>query len=164
MIQEYSKLYGNIDSLGSFDYYYAHYSGDSVRSFIELCLLRSDYSSESEYSGIVDYLTKLFYSVKGTYLVFLYMKKYLKIDFIGKIKYNLNHIEFEISEIITNDLSMYISSLKGFLSTLLFYGDLAANINTINLKLEERVSNTISVGIKKYKEFTVTEKWVNSNK
>ena len=161
MIQEYSKLYGEVDSLGSFDYYYAHYNSDSVRSFIELCLPKENYSNDSEYSGIVDYLTKLFYSVKGTYLVFLYMKKYLKIDFIGEIKYTINHIQFEISEITTHDLSVYISRLKDFLASLLYYGDLEATINTINLRIEETISNSISVGIKRYKEFTVT-RWIDS--
>jgi hypothetical protein len=89
------------------------------------------------------------------------MKKYLKIDFIGEIKYTINHIQFEISEITTNDLSVYISRLKDFLASLLYYGDLEATINTINLRIEETISNSISVGIKRYKEFTVT-RWIDS--
>lgn len=161
MIQEYSKIYGNQDSLGSFDYYYTHYNSDAVKAFIELCLPwdPKKYSNEAEYSGVISYLVKLFYSVKGTYLVFPYMEKYLGIEFVGKIKYTINRIEFEISEVTAYDISVYISKMKGFLSALLYYGDLAAIIDIMNLKIEEIISNNISIGIKRYKEFTVTKEY-----
>lgn len=165
MIQGYSEEYGTQDSLGSFDYYYTHYSSDAVKKFIELCLLREDYEEDYEdgyYDGMINYLTKLFYSVKGTLKVFQYMEEYLGIEFKtntegAKFKYSINEVQFEIEEVTTTDISVYISRMKDFLSALLYYGDLGAIIDTVNLIISEEISNNGTLGINRYKEFTVTE-------
>lgn len=166
MVQGYSEL--QQDSLavsGSFDYYYSYYSNDYIRKFIELSLdLNKDYndsgSIDSEDSeireNIVNYLVKLFYSVKGTNKVFEYMKEFLGIEFIGDIRYTINEVIFEIAEVTTLDISVYIKTMKEFLSALLFYYDLDLIIDLMNLKLKEILSLSVSADIQKYKEFTVS--------
>lgn len=166
MVQGYSEL--QQDSLaisGSFDYYYSYYSNDYIRKFIELSLnLNKDYndsgSIDSEDSeireNIINYLVKLFYSVKGTNKVFEYMKEFLGIEFIGDIRYTINEVAFEIAEVTTLDISVYIKTMKEFLSALLFYYDLDLIIDLMNLKLKEILSLSVSADIQKYKEFTVS--------
>ena len=117
MINEYTEKYGNDDSLGSFDYYYSHYSIDPLKRFIELCLNKDDYIDngtedvENSYSDVVNYLVKKFYSVKGTALVFEYMERYLNFSFVSGYKYSISGVEFTISYVKTTDLSIYIKTL-----------------------------------------------------
>ena len=156
LIEEYTKQFGNESSLGSFDYYYSYYSIDPVKRFIELCLDPDDYEEES-YNDIVSYLVKRFYSVKGTSFVFDYMEKYLDFNFTKGYHYSVNEIIFEIDEVKTTDLAMYIKSLKEFLSALLYYGDLAATIRLAELSVEETISSYIDYDFVKFREFEAVE-------
>ena len=88
----------------------------------------------------VNYLTKLFYSVKGTQKIFEYMHKYLGINFIGDVSYSINEVVFEIEEVTVTDISVYIKTLKEFLSALLYYYDLNIIIDLMNLKVSEVLS------------------------
>ena len=67
MIQKYSETYKDT-SLSSFNHYYSYYSMDIVKRFIEICLedqLSIEELENSEYyNSVVNYLVKLFYSVK----------------------------------------------------------------------------------------------------
>lgn len=157
MIRSYSELYGNQDTLDSFDYYYTHYSSDSVKKFIETCLSKDDFEDLEYYEGVVSYLTKLFYSVKGTSEVFRLMSEHLGVKFLGEISYTINSIDFELAEVTTGDISVYIKTMTDFLSSLMYYGDLAVDIEVVNLKISEEISNYMSVGIQRYQEYTVNE-------
>lgn len=172
LIQGYSEVYGQTNTLGSFDDYYTHYSSDSVRRFIELCLPSpdpSDYLEDPEKlkelqdirTGTINYLVKLFYSVKGTRHVFKFMKDHLNIDMdLETVEYTINYLKFTINEVtVQYDLHVFITSMKEFLSALLYYGDLATIIELVNFKIKEIISNNISLGISRYKEFTVTREY-----
>ena len=64
---------------------------------------------------------------------------------------------FDIDEISTDNIQLYVDSMKGFLSSLLYYGDLVSEISKINLTLESNLTVSVTNDIQKYKEFTVTE-------
>lgn len=155
LIKGYSEYYSEYS--GSFDYYYYYYAFDGVKKFLNLCIKQSDVPEDNDYDSVIDYLAKLFYSVKGTLRVFDYMKIYLGIPFVGDIIYTVNDIKFEISEITTVDMSVYIKCMKEFLDALLYYNDLKSSINVINLIISGKISNSISTGLIKYKEFTAIE-------
>ena len=155
MIKGYSEYYK--ETSNSFDYYYYYYSSDKVKNFIEFCISQSSISSENEYSGVVDYLTKLFYSVKGTLKVFDYMKKYLQITFKGDIIYTINEIIIDVDEITTIDMSLFIKSMKEFIGVLLYYGELKSSIDTIILLIQGKISSTTATEIIKYKEYIAEE-------
>lgn len=165
MIQKYSETQNNT-SINSFDHYYLYYSMDIVKRFIEICL-ENQLSTDDEledpeyYNGIVNYLVKLFYSVKGTKLVFAYLRDYLGLKFEGEIIYTVHKIDFTISEITTSNISLYVSSLKDFLSTLLYFGDLSVIIRAINLKVDENLVLNIHTDLScRYKEFSVTSEFI----
>lgn len=161
MISEYGKNYST-RSIDSFDDYYSSISINSVKKYIELCLEGQESSqlfknNINTKEDIVNYLVKLFYSVKGTLKIFDYMKKYLGVKFSGNITYTINEVIFNIDEISTDNIQLYVDSMKGFLSSLLYYGDLVSEISKINLTLESNLTVSVTNDIQKYKEFTVTE-------
>jgi hypothetical protein len=91
--------------------------------------------------------------VKGTLKVFDYMKEYLGIPFVGDIVYTVNEIRFEISEITTLDMSIYIKYMKEFLSRLLYYNDLKSSIDVMNLIISGSISNSLATGMLGYKQY-----------
>ena len=100
---------------------------------------------------------KKFYSVKGTSLVFDYMKKYLGIKFKGNITYTVSEVIFDIEDVTVKNLQYYIESLKSFLSSLLYYGDLIAEINKMNLILDNTIDISVGCDIQQYKEYHLSE-------
>lgn len=156
MITTYGKEYG-FSTIDSFDNYCEYYSINLVKKFIELCLESEEFTEESDKENIINYLVKLFYSVKGTSMIFDYMEKYLGIVFNGPVKYSVSEVIFDIKEITVKDAQLYVDCLKGFLSALLYYGDLIAKISTINFELSEVINVSITGNIKKYKKFDITE-------
>ena len=84
------------------------------------------------------------------------MHKYLGINFIGDVSYSINEVMFEIEEVTVTDISVYIKTLKEFLSALLYYYDLNVIIDLMNLKISEVLSVYYSASAQKYKEFTVS--------
>ena len=161
MINKYTELYGDEDSLGSFDYYYSHYSIDPIKRFIELCLSKEDYPGESNeldnsYSEVVNYLVKKFYSVKGTSFVFDYMEKYLNFKFTGGYRYSVTGAEFTILSVKTTDLAVFIKTMEEFLSALLYFGNLSATIETATLTVEDSVNSYINVEVDRFKKFEAT--------
>lgn len=153
LIRGYSDHY--TVSQGSFDYYYYYYTSDAVKRFISLCILPESLPEGQDYESVLGYLSKMFYSVKGTLKVFDYMRTYLGIPFTGDIIYTVEEIRFEISEVTTVDMSLYISCMKDFLDALLYYSDLESAINTLNLIITGKISNSISTGMISYKEYKV---------
>lgn len=154
-IKAYSEQF--TESSGSFDHYYNQYTQDSIKKFIYLSLEVSNVTESNNYNEVAIYLSRLFYSVKGSLRIFDYMKDYLKIPFVGEILYTINEIRFEVSEITTVDMENYISSMKDFISSLLYYNDLSITIDTIKLIVSGNIENIISSGIISYKEFKATK-------
>ena len=63
MIEEYGENF-YIDTTDSFENYYYYLKLDPVKRFLNLCISRSDLYSGQDYEVVINYLSRLFYSVK----------------------------------------------------------------------------------------------------
>ena len=152
MIDGYAEYYQ--ETGGSFDNYYYYLKNDDVRRFISLCIEENTLDSSQEYSEVLNYISRLFYSVKGTPLVFDYIDKYLGIKF-KNIIYTAETISFEVEEIETYNINTFVNSLRNFLSALLYYGELSSTLEMINLIIKGEIHTNVSSGIIRYKEFII---------
>ena len=162
MIQEYSTKYYESNS-DSFDNYYYDLKNDPVKKFLNLCIPENSIAGDQDYEEVINYLAKLFYSVKGTIKVFDYMKSFLNLKFDGDIVYTTNNIEFSISEISLNDENQFYESLRDFLDALLYYRNLETNIDTINLILTGDIENYVGSNLTCYSKFTAEPYNENNN-
>ena len=152
MIEGYQQYYEETE--GSFDNYYYFLKNDDVKRFIGLCITEDDISETQEHSDVLNYISRLFYSVKGTPLVFNYIEKYLGIK-LNNIIYTAETISFEIEEIKTNNINVFINSLRNFLSALLYFGEISSTIKMINLIIKGDIHTNVSTGIIRYKEYII---------
>lgn len=165
MIEGYQKEYKE-----SIDPYYYYYSSpsldyDPVKKFLGICLsdTKDDNIQESErlnkIKNIVNYLTKLFYSVKGC--------RDKIIEFLG----NYSGIEILNVEYSTEDYSMsiYIESIPNpkrnseeffkdlfekFLRSLLMIGNFSLKINKLDLEITGDVNYLVNSDVQIYNEVT----------
>ena len=154
MIDGYAEYYE--ETSGSFDNYYYYLKNDDVKRFITLCISKETLDSSQEYSEVINYISRLFYSVKGTPLVFNYIEKYLGIK-LKNIVYTAETISFEVEEIETFNINSFVNSLRNFLSALLYYGELTSTIEMINLIIKGEIHTNVSSGIIRYKEFIIDD-------
>lgn len=92
------------------------------------------------------YLTTLFYSVKGTYVVFEYLKKFDVLK-LGKITYTTKIIKLEIEEIPGNLEKDYFCDLfEEFLAALLYFEKLYIIIDSVKLDINAVADTTIGIG------------------
>jgi hypothetical protein len=154
MIDGYAEYYE--ETSGSFDNYYYYLKNDDVKRFIGLCINEESLDESQEYSEVLNYISRLFYSVKGTPLVFDYIEKYLGMK-LNNIEYTAETISFEIEGIETYNINTFVNSLRNFLSALLYYGELTSTIEMINLIIKGEIHTNVSSGIIRYKEFIIDE-------
>lgn len=152
MIDGYAEYYQ--ETGGSFDNYYYYLKNDDVRRFISLCIEEETLDKSQEYSEVLNYISRLFYSVKGTPLVFDYIEKYLNIK-LRNITYTAETISFEVEAIETYNINTFINSLRNFLSALLYYGELTSTLEMINLIIKGEIHTNVTSGIIRYKEFII---------
>lgn len=153
MIEKYNKDY-KTETIGSFDLYYDHQNLSSIKKFVRICLENNNlsFSENNDQDSIVNYLSVLFYSVKGTRKVFDFMREYLGISIDEKIVYTISSLVLNINEVSTTSIFNYVEALKGFLSSLLYYGDLVSEIKKMSLIIDDSINFYISYDIQKYKE------------
>ncbi len=148
LLQGYISEYGSPGSSTSFDYYYYYYTVDPVKNFIRMCLTQS--VSEPMDSGILWYLIRLFYSVKGTPKVLELMESALGLELIPgpsgrKFEYTDKGISFEIRSIDTFNLDSFMDAMNGFLGALLYYNDLKAVIDEARLVIYDSLKSNVSL-------------------
>lgn len=162
MIQEYSNHYYE-NNYDSFDDYYYSLKNDPVKKFLNICISEDDISSDQDYEDVINYLSRLFYSVKGTIKVFDYMKSFLGLKFEGEIIYTTKYIEFTLSEVSLSDENLFYESLKDFLDSLLYYQELKTNIGNINLILTGDIDNYVGSNITCYNELIAEPFYEDNN-
>jgi hypothetical protein len=149
------------DFTNSFDDFYGFYlKTDPVKRFVEMTAkIRESVESEEEYDeeeyeNIINYISALFYSVKGTPKVFDFIRSYLNLDF--DYVYDGLKLSFHIQRVDTTDEKRYTDCLKSFLQTLLYFNEekLDIQISYINLKVEEEIDSDLSFGLLLYREYT----------
>lgn len=162
MIQEYSTNYYEGGS-NSFDDYYYSLRNDPVKKFLNLCISEDNIGKDQNYEDVINYLSRMFYSVKGTIKVFDYMKSFLGLKFEGDIIYTTKYIEFTLTEISLSDENLFYESLKGFLDALLYYQELRTNIGIINLILTGDIDNYVGSNLTCYNKFTAEPFYEDNN-
>lgn len=141
-IQEYANYWEDTES--SFDDYYYYLKIDPVKRFLNLCISEDSIVSGENYETVINYLSRLFYSVKGTVKVFEYMRRYLGLSIQGEIIYTTKYIEITLAEISLSDEERFITCLSEFLSALLYYGELRLHVGTINMSLSSDIRSLVS--------------------
>lgn len=154
LLIEYSSNY-YVDSSNSFDDYLYSLKNDPVKKFLSLCIPKDSINeNEQVYEDIINYLYRLFYSVKGTIKVFDYMKKYLNLEFDGDIIYTTRYVELKLKSISVSDENLFYESMKEFLDSLLYFHELNTSTDSIDLILSGTIDSYIGSGIITYKEYT----------
>ena len=156
-IQIYSRYISNYreeprDSLAD---YRESLKRDPVKYFVGYCF--SEEELGDKYDDIVNYVSRLFYSVKGTKKVFDYMKKYLNetLDIQGEPIYTGQYIEIMFGDIVLTDEEHFYTSLYNFLSALLVFENLITNVGTIGLTIKDEITNYIASSVVCYKKYEV---------
>lgn len=133
---------------------------DPVKKFIYMRVSpgNSIFTEGSQnYADVINYLTALFYSVKGTQKVLEYMKKYL--GFTDKeVIYDAKSISIFPTSFDLGDETLYYESLFGFLEELLYFEDFKTDLGPINLLIDHKVVTKVNVckDVHCYKRIEVT--------
>jgi hypothetical protein len=148
LLSGYVSTYGDPEASKSFDYYYYYYTVDPVKNFIRMCLYPS--GTDSEDTGVLWYLIRLFYSVKGTPKVLDLMESELGLEFVPdpsgrKYTYDNNKITYELKNVSTFNLDSFMEAQEKFLGALLYYHDLTAVIDNARLYVSDTLESDISV-------------------
>lgn len=156
LIREYGEHYyiDNVDSFNDYDYYLKK---DPVQKFLSMCINSESIPEDQSLEEIIRYVSKLFYSVKGTMKVFEYIKRYLGLNISGNIFYNTNRVEITIDSINLTDENSFIESFKEFLSALILVQDIDINIPEVNLSLEGTIRSQFGAQAVVYKDFYASE-------
>lgn len=147
------------NTLDSFNSYYYYLKTDPVNRFLHFCIPEitwSDKHPNEDYESCISYISRLFYSVKGTYQVIEYMKRYLELEFEDPIVYTVNTLRFTIKEITLTEIDekIYYEALLDFLGALLYFRKAEIKIELIKLHLGNSLHNFTGACIVTYKEYT----------
>ena len=149
-----------LDPTASFNDYYYYLNTDPVNRFLHICIPEStwnenDQHSTEDYESCISYLSRLFYSVKGTYQVLEYMKSYLGLEFTECV-YTVKTLKLTIKEVTLTEIDekIYYDALVDFLSALLYFGEVEIRIELIKLHLGNSLHNYTGACIVTYKEYT----------
>lgn len=146
MITEYEENY--VPPVTSFDDYQLYTKIDPVLRFVSFCI--SEDQVEEDYESVLEYVTRMFYSVRGTRKVFEYMVRYLGIVFKGEPVYTVRTLSFSIEDRPEYDASLFNYHLVEFLNYLLYFESLNYNPSS-DLIISEDIKFYCGVGVKTYK-------------
>lgn len=164
LIEKYadSKMYVDNTS-SSFNNYYYYLKADPINRFLHFCIPESDWIENEdqhpgqEYESVISYLSRLFYSVKGTYQVLEYMNKYLNLGMT--YTYTVKTLDLTISEVTLSDIDekIYYNALMDFLKALLYFDSAVITIDLVKLQLSNTLRNYTGAHIVTYKEYTTVK-------
>lgn len=155
LIQEYVDEGLLEDRTTAFDNYLYYLKVDPVKRFLHFCINSwEDGDREENYESVIKYLSKLFYSVKGTVKVLEYMQRYLNLK-ITNIIYSVEVLSFTIEEVTLVDIDekIFYDALIDFLEALLYFKNVNIRIELINLHLSNELNNFVGSGAITYEEY-----------
>jgi hypothetical protein len=160
LIQVYSDDYLE-DRTTAFDNYRYYLKIDPVKRFLHFCINSWEDNSNGEnenYESVIKYLSKLFYSVKGTIKVLEYMKRYLNLK-ITRETYSIQVLSFTLEEVTLTDIDekIFYDALLDFLEALLYFKTADIKIELIKLYISNEPNNCIGTGIITYEEYKPTQ-------
>lgn len=155
LIQGYADSDYSKETSASFDDYFYYLKVDPVKRFLYFCIdsWSNNEGREENYESVIKYISKLFYSVKGTVKVLEYMQRYLNLE-ITNIIYSVEVLSFTIKEVnlVDIDEKIFYDSLIAFLEALLYFKSVDIRVELINLHLSNELNNYVGAGIITYKE------------
>ena len=155
ILEKYESEYE--DSASSFDSYQSYMKIDPVLRFVNFCIKKRDDQTEEEYQAILDYVTRLFYSVRGTRHVIDYMSRYLGIEFVGDPVYTIKNISFSIANDTSwYDISLFNAYLIEFLDYLLYYENLNYKVD-FGINITETKEFYFGAGVLTYQLYQLEE-------
>lgn len=129
----------------------------SEGNFVDVDKGSSDYSillrlAKTAVSPDINYLSMLFYSVKGTFQVFKYLDQFKIID--ATYRYTTRSITIELSDIGNAvEKDRFCQALEDFLSALLYFEELRITIGFSTVVVKSEANTRISVGSRFIKRF-----------
>lgn len=154
MIEKYSEEYSDKSIKDSFDYYNTTLKLDPVYKFINLLVSKETVGDNQEVDEVINYLSNVFYCVKGTRLVLNYLQPLLGLD-VKDINYTTSKLEITLNVLETSNLGQFTQYFKNFLSTLLYFQDFELILESAELKVSAEIDNYLSSCAKYYKEVTI---------
>ena len=148
MIEVYGVLAEEEQSLNKdpYYYYYKQLNYDPVKKFVGLCL-SSKISDEVVLENTVNYITHLFYCVKGSLKVFDYIENHLKINLEKTYDANVGNLSIALRDIpLTTDEESFRNAFGDFLKSLLYINNLNISIDSYQLiitKEQSLIVNTL---------------------
>lgn len=142
MIENFYQSNENGINSDPYYYYYTSINYDPVKKFIGICLSNNLLNNSSDWDNIFNYLTKLFYSIKGCpEEIFKYLSDHVKLD-IKSYSYDVTSGELVvlIGKIPLSDKNsekFFRDSFRSFLESLLMVNSFSLNINETELEIIE---------------------------
>lgn len=146
MVAEYEANY--VPPVTSFDDYQSFSKIDPVLRFVSFCITKDQV--EEDYESVLEYVTRMFYSVRGTRKVFEYMRRYLGIIFKGEPVYTVKTLSFSIENSSEYDASLFNTYLIEFLNYLLYFESINYKPSS-ELTITEKLDFYCGIGLKTYK-------------
>lgn len=109
-------------------------------------------------NNLVTYLTKLFYSVKGTCKVFDFMESRLFLSFSSYPTFENGNLKFQLKNVIDFNESAstnFSQAIKNFLERLLYFRKSENTYGTVTITVAETFQYKISSNVIPYKTFTI---------
>ena len=163
MIEKYQTAYYETP-VNLYEYYSLQLNNDPVKKFIGICFADSFNEEDLKKSeNIVNYFTKLFYSIKGCNVEVLnHLKNDLNLD-IKNIEFltgenNKTSLDIELSDFQRkrNDEVFFLNLLKEFLYNLILVDDINIKLRESELVIKEEVSYSIQADLRICKYFDIS--------
>lgn len=126
LVKMYEEYQGNYykNTQNSFQNYYSSFDIDPVRDFVETNMGPYIEETDADYENVINYVTRMFYSVKGTAKVFDYMDRFFPgIRRSGDVVYDGETLSLALvlGSALDNTVE-FREALLEFLQTLLYLG------------------------------------------
>ena len=126
MVKMYEEYQGNYykNTQNSFQNYYSSFDIDPVRDFVETNMGPYIEETDADYENVINYVTRMFYSVKGTAKVFDYMDRFFPgIRRSGDVVYDGETLSLAlVLDSALDNTVEFREALLEFLQTLLYLG------------------------------------------
>ena len=161
MIEVYSTGYYEDYNTSFSDFYEFYLKSDPVRKFLSMMIEKKEGQSEEEYEDQINYISSLFYNVKGTPKVLDYIIKYLgnviNFDSSTPITYNGTYLTLVIDSISIRDENLFFDSFLNFLDALLYFDrdNSMIKIKSASLIINSELKNYVDVNLINYVEYDI---------
>lgn len=162
MIEEYNST----DESGNYVYFkpesdpFSDYqnslSSDLVKRFVDLCI-SSNFPDTPNLKDVVNYVTRIFYSTRGTLRIFDYMTDYLGLEFKNDFTYTVKVLRFSLLPSPVTSSLLFDQYLRDFLGKLLYYQNIDIDLGKVTITLISNLENKAAPSLTSYKRFSADE-------